>query len=333
MTLAIPHRALVASIAIATATLHSVSAFAGNDPLPSWNEGEAKASIIAFVESVIDPAAPTYVPEAARIAVFDNDGTLWSEQPAYFQALYALDRLKEKAKADPSILTSDTLKAAAAGDMKGAMAGGEKGLLEIVNVSHSGLSVDDFKADAHEWLTTAKHPTTGMTFATMTYQPMNELLRYLRDEGFTTYIVSGGGVDFIRAIAPEAYNIPVHQVVGSEGTTKYVVSDGVPSLMKEGGLSFLDDKVGKPVGIERFIGVRPIFAAGNSDGDYQMLEYVTAGEGPRFGLIVHHTDAEREFAYDREGHIGVLNQALDDAAKEGWLVVDMKKDWATIWTD
>lgn len=302
------------------------------DPLPSWNDTASEAAIIEFVERVTHPASGDFVPVADRIAVFDNDGTLWSEQPEYFQGLYALDRLKEKAKADPSILTSDALKAAASGDMKGVLAGGEEGLLEVLNVSHTGMSVDAFEADAREWLTTAKHPQTGLVYADMTYQPMLELLTYLRDNDFTTYIVSGGGVHFIRAISEDAYGVPPGQVVGSEGTTRYEVMDGKPTLMKHGGVSFIDDKAGKPVGIDRHIGKRPIFAAGNSDGDFEMLEWTTSGEGPRFGLIVHHTDAEREFAYDRDSHVGKLSKGLDEAAKRGWVLVDMAKDWSRVWS-
>jgi hypothetical protein len=216
--------------------------------------------------------------------------------------------------------------------MQGMMAGGEEGLVEIINVSHSGITVEDFKAHAREWLTTATHPTSGLTYAEMTYQPMLELLTYLRDEGFTTYIVSGGGVDFIRSISEDAYGIPPSQVVGSEGNTSYAVVDGTPTLSKDGGISFIDDKEGKPVGIMRFIGQRPIFAAGNSDGDFAMLEWTTAGAGPRFGMLVHHTDAEREFAYDREGHIGVLVEGLDQADDRGWAIVDMAEDWSRIWS-
>lgn len=302
------------------------------DPLPSWNDTGTKQTIIDFVEKVTDPDSEDFVPEADRIATFDNDGTLWSEQPAYFQLFYALDVLKKKAAEDPSILTTPVLKAANEGDMEGMMADGEKGLLEIINVSHSGITVDDFKASAHEWMTTAKHPTSGLTYAAMTYQPMVELLSYLRDEGFQTYIVSGGGIDFIRAISDEAYNIPAPLVVGSEGATKYEEHDGAMVLMKGGGLTFMDDKEGKPVGISRHIGKRPIFVGGNSDGDFQMLEYATDAEGPSLGVIVHHTDAEREFAYDREGHIGVLNRGLDEAEQRGWLLIDMKNDWGKIWT-
>ena len=302
------------------------------DPLPSWNEGATKSAIIAFVESVTDPASDSYVPEADRIATFDNDGTLWAEQPVYFQGRYALDPLKKKSAADPSILTSDTLKAAAAGDMAGMTAGGMKGLEEVLNVSHSGMTVDQFKQDARDWLTTATHPTTGMHYTDMTYQPMIELLSYLREEGFKTFIVSGGGVDFMRAIAQDAYGIPPEQVVGTEGNTKYEEVDGKMVLMKHGGISFIDDKEGKPVGISRHIGKRPIFVAGNSDGDFAMLEYATSGESPAFGLIVHHTDADREFAYDREGRIGVLSRGLDEAKARGWHLVDMKQDWARIWS-
>lgn len=313
------------------ATLFAVPLAVLADPLPSWNATGSEKAIIEFVERVTTPGSPDFVPEVERIAVFDNDGTLWSEQPLYFQGLFALEVLREKAKADPSILTTDALKAANAGDVKAVMASGEKGLLEIVDVSHANVSVDEFKAEAHEWLTTAKHPTSGLTFAEMTYQPMVELLVYLRDNGFRTYIVSGGGIDFMRSFSEEAYGIPTWQVIGSEGTTKYDDS-GAPVLMKEGGVTFVDDKVGKPVGIDRFIGQRPIFAAGNSDGDFQMLEYVTAGEGPRFGMLVHHTDATREFAYDRDSHVGQLDKALDAAPGHDWLVVDMEKDWGRIWT-
>lgn len=318
------------SVLAAAFAVVALPAFA--DPLPSWNEGEAKAKIISFVESVTDPESDDFVPEADRIATFDNDGTLWSEQPLYFQGLYALDVLKKKSAADPAILSSEPLKAASAGDMAGIMAGGMEGLLEIVNVSHSGMSVDAFQSDAREWLTTAKHPTSGLTYAQMTFQPMVELLSYLRDKGFDTYIVSGGGVHFLRAFAEDAYGIPPEQVVGTEGETKYEEIDGKMVLMKHGGVSFIDDKEGKPVGIDRHIGKRPIFVAGNSDGDFAMLEYATSGTGPAFGLIVHHTDAEREFAYDREGHIGVLDRGLDEAADRGWLLVDMARDWSRIYT-
>ncbi len=297
------------------------------DPLPSWNDTDTKTAIIGFVERVTDPASPDYVTPADRIATFDNDGNLWAEQPVYFQFIYAFDRLKEKAAADPSILTSDTLRAAAEGDIHAVAAGGAEALLEVLAVSHSGMSVEAFQDDVRDWLENARHPTTNMRYDAMIYQPMLELLGYLRDEGFQTWIVSGGGVHFVRAFAEEAYNIPPEQVVGSAGPTEYV--DG--QIMKLAGIEFIDDKEGKPVGIDSRIGKRPIFASGNSDGDFAMLEYTTAGEGPRFGLLLHHTDADREFAYDREGHIGVLNRGLDEGPDRGWVIIDMKNDWTNIW--
>lgn len=297
------------------------------DPLPSWNDTDTKSAIIDFVERVTDPASPDYVTPADRIATIDNDGTLWSEQPVYFQFIYALDRLKERAAADPSILTSDTLRAAAEGDIQAVAASGVEGLLEVLAVSHSGMSVEAFQDDVRDWLETARHPTTNMPYDEMVYQPMLELISYLRDEGFQTWIVSGGGVHFVRAFAGEAYNIPPEQVMGSSGPTEY--ADG--QITKMPGIDFIDDKEGKPVGIDSRIGKRPIFASGNSDGDFAMLEYTTAGEGPRFGLLLHHNDADREFAYDREGHIGVLNRGLDEGPDRGWVIIDMKNDWSKIW--
>ncbi|MEL7139075.1 MAG: HAD family hydrolase, partial [Pseudomonadota bacterium] len=285
---------------------------AGADPLPSWNEGEAKARILGFVGSVSDPGSDDYVTPADRIAVFDNDGTLWAEQPIYFQFLFALDRLRAMAEEDPSVLTSETLKAAATGDLETLEASGVEGLLEVVSATHSGLSVAEFISESRAWLDTARHPETGRPFDEMVYQPMLELLRYLRDEGFTTFIVSGGGVHFLRAFAEEAYNIPPDEIVGSTGNASYDVVDGVPRIIKDPGIFFVDDKEGKPVAIDMRIGKRPIFAAGNSDGDFQMLEWTTAGEGPRLGLIVHHTDAAREWAYDRESHVGRLERGLDE---------------------
>ncbi|WP_417244284.1 HAD family hydrolase [Celeribacter sp.] len=310
-------------------TLLAVAAHA--DPLPSWNDTEAKAAIIEFVETVTDPSSEDFVPQADRIATFDNDGCLWAEQPVYFQLLYAIDVLREKAASDPSILTSDALKAGAEGNLEGILAGGMGGLLEVVNGSHSGVSVEDFQSSAGAWLESATHPSTGMPYGEMIYQPMLELLSYLRDEGFATYIVSGGGIDFIRAFAEDTYGIPPWQVVGTEGDTTYAADGGVPTLTKNGGITFLDDKEGKPVGIMRHIGQRPIFAAGNSDGDFQMLEYTTAGDGARFGMLVHHTDADREFAYDRDSHVGQLARGLDEGEDRGWLIVDMAQDWSKVW--
>jgi hypothetical protein len=301
------------------------------DPLPFWNDTEAKARIIAFVDSVTDPASPDYVTPEAHIATFDNDGTLWAEQPFYFQFLYARDRLQQMAEADPSILTSDVLRAAASGDMAGVMAGGEEGLLEIIGVSHSGISVPDFQADVSDWLETARHPTTGMRYDAMLYQPMLELLSYLRDEGFSTWITSGGGVHFIRAFAADAYNIPPWQVIGSRGSTSY--DEATRMVMKEPGATFIDDKGGKPVGIDQHIGAVPIFIGGNSDGDFAMMDYADAQDGPFFGLIVHHTDADREFAYDRDGPVGQLVRGLDEGPDRGWLIVDMAQDWEQVWPE
>lgn len=315
---------------VAVLALGATTALA--DPLPSWNDTDTKAAIIEFVEAVTDPASDDFVPQADRIATFDNDGTLWGEKPVYFQLLYALDVLKEKAAADPSILSSDALKAANDGDMEGLMATGMDGLVELLNVAHSDISVDDFVAGSREWLTTTNHPETGIPFAAMTYQPMVELLSYLRDEGFQTYIVSAGGLHFMRGVAEDAYGVPSQQVVGSEGQTTYEIVDGKGVLMKQGGIFNLDDKAAKPVSIDRHIGKRPILAGGNSDGDFEMLEYTTQGDGRRLGLLVHHTDGEREFAYDREGHVGVLDKGLDQADERGWLLIDMANDWSRIWS-
>lgn len=300
------------------------------DPPPSWNAGESTSRVIAFVEAVTERGGPDYVPPEERIAVFDNDGTLWAETPVYFRFLYAMDALARRAAEDPSILTSDVLKAAAAGDLAGALAEGEHGLLEIVMASHSGMSVERFQAEVAQWLESAEHPTTGRPLAAMVYQPMLDLLRWLRDDGFATYIVSGGGVDFMRAFAEEVYGIPPERVIGSMGRSSYQVVDGTPTIMKDPGIAFIDDKQGKPLAILSRIGRRPILAAGNSDGDFAMLEWTTAGEGPRLGLIVHHTDAAREWAYDRDSHVGRLARGLDEGPGRGWLIVDMARDWGRV---
>jgi phosphoserine phosphatase len=307
----------------------SGAAFA--DPLPSWNTGPTKAAIVDFVERVTDPAGPDYVTPAERIAVFDNDGNLWAEKPFYFQLLFAMDYLAERAEADPSLLSSDVLKAAGAGDLKTALAGGEEALLEIVAASHSGMTVEAFIVAARKWMQTATHPKAGRPYGEHVYQPMLELLAYLRDEGFSTFIVSGGGIHMIHAFAEEVYGIPPQNVIGSVGESSYEIVDGQAVIMKQPGIAFIDDKGGKPIGIDRSIGRRPIFASGNSDGDFQMLEWTTGGPGPRFGLIVHHTDETREWAYDRDSHVGRLDKALDAAAGNGWTVIDMKADWRVIY--
>lgn len=316
------------SLSILTALLLGTSAWA--DPLPSWNVGATKSAIIDFVNAVSDPSSQDYVAPADRIAVFDNDGTLWAEQPAYFQIVFAIEEIAKMAKEDPSILTSDALKAAAERDFKGVAASGKEGLLQVLAVAHAGKSVASFQKDVADWLDASRHPKTGLRYDDMLYQPMLELLMYLRDEGFSTYIVSGGGIDFIRVISQDAYNIPKNQVVGSSLVSTYVVGDDGPVLMKQPELFFNDDKAGKPVAINHHIGKRPIFAGGNSDGDFEMLEWTTSGDGPGFGLYVHHTDADREWAYDREGHIGVLKRGLDEGSSRGWYFADMAKDWATV---
>lgn len=301
------------------------------DPLPSWNDTEAKAAIIAFVDTVTDPDSADYVPPAERIAVFDNDGNLWAEQPMYFQFIYALDTFKAMAAADSSLATTDVLRAAAAGDLAGVMAAGEAGLLEVVQATHSGLSIEAFQASVRAWLDTAVNPATGLRYRDMTYQPMVELLRYLRDEEFETFIVSGGGIQFIRAFSEEVYGIPPQNVVGSYLDYDYAVLDGVPTVSQGADIAFIDDKAGKPEGIMRHIGLRPIFASGNSDGDFDMLHWSTSGEGPRLGVLLHHTDADREFAYDRESHIGKLNRGLDEGPGLGWVIIDMAADWNRIY--
>ncbi|GAA6158072.1 HAD family hydrolase [Ruegeria sp. HU-ET01832] len=319
--------------AVLLSGLLSISAvFAYADPLPSWQDAESKARIIDFVRSVTDPQGMDYVTPADRIAVFDNDGTLWAEQPVYFQLIFAMDRLSEMAEADPTILSSPVLEAAAKRDVQAIAEGGHDALIKVINASHSGTSVDAFQVAVEEWLNTAQHPETGLNYDAMTYQPMVELLRYLRDEGFRTYIVSGGGLHFMRVFAEEAYGIPPEQVLGTYSASTYETLDGKPAIVKSPGIAFIDDKEGKPINIERTIGRRPIFAAGNSDGDFAMLEWTTAGDGPRLGVLIHHTDAAREWAYDRESPIGKLVDGLDKGPDMGWVIVDMAEDWKRVYT-
>jgi len=303
------------------------------EPLPSWNEGPAKTAIIDFVETVTTEGGDGFVEPAERIAVFDNDGTLWSERPVYFQFLFALDRAAQLAAADPDWAATPALEAAAAGDVATALEGGEEALVEIVTATHSGLTLDAFERAAAEWIATARHPETGRRYTEMVFQPMLELLDHLRANDFTPYIVSGGGVDFMRAFTEDAYGIPPERVIGSLGDARFAIVDGAPVILKDPGIAFIDDKGTKPVAIARHIGRRPIFVAGNSDGDLAMAQWSTAGDGPRFALFVHHTDAEREWAYDRESHVGRLDAALDAAAAEGWTVVDMAQDWRTVWPE
>lgn len=326
--ISVDFRLLTSATGIAVLFATSVLA----DPLPSWTDTEAKSRIMAFVDTVTDPDSVQYVTQSDRIAVFDNDGTLWAEQPVYFQLYFAIDRLRELAEKDPSILKTDVLRSAVAGDLETVAKGGTAALFEILDASHSGMAVADFSTAVRDWINTAKHPDTGMGYDEMTYQPMTELLRYLRDEDFKTYIVSGGGIHFLRVFAEEAYGIPPEQVLGTYTNVEYQVREGKPVIVKTPGIAFVDDKDGKPINIERTLGKRPIFAAGNSDGDFAMLEWTTAGDGPRFGMLVHHNDALREYAYDRDSHIGRLNDGLDKGPDLGWLIVDMAKDWSRIYT-
>lgn len=317
-----------ASIAMLLAA--SVTAVA-SDPLASWNDNAAKQSVMAFVERVTDEGSPDFVPVEERIATFDNDGTLWSEQPYYFQLAFALDRVKAMAPNHPEWKTQQPFKGVLEGDLKAVMAGGKKSLIEIIAATHAGMTADEFEQIVTEWISTAKHPKTGRLYKEMIYQPMLELLTYLRANGFKTFIVSGGGIEFMRPWTEATYGIPPEQVVGSSVKSRYEVRDGKPVIVRLPEIDFVDDKEGKPVGIHSHIGRRPILAAGNSDGDWQMLQYTTIDHSPTFGLIVHHTDGEREWAYDRESHIGQLDKALDDAKQKGWTVVDMKQDWKTIY--
>jgi phosphoserine phosphatase len=320
----------IASIALGI-VLGASSTFAAEDPLPSWNDTSPKRALVAFVEKVTKEGSADFVPVPERIATFDNDGTLWSEQPMYFQLFFAIDRVKALAPQHLEWQTEEPFASLLKGDMKGVMAGGEKALLQIVAATHAGMTTDEFEKTVKDWLATAKHPKTGKPFNEMIYQPMLEALAYLRANGFKTYIVSGGGIEFMRPWAEKTYGIPPEQVVGSSGGLKYEVKDGVPVIVKTKELVLNDDKEGKPVGIQRHIGRRPIAAFGNSDGDFQMLEWTTSGKkGSRFGLIVHHTDAEREWAYDRDSHIGTLKRGLDEAGDRGWTVVSIKDDWKAV---
>lgn len=303
------------------------------DPLPSWNEGETKTAILEFVKLTTTEGSEGFIPVGDRIATFDNDGNLWSEQPIYFQFLYVIDEIKRLAPEHPEWQNEQPFKAILEGDLKSALAGGEHAILELAMGTHGGMTTDEFNSNVAQWLATAKHPKTGLPYNEMIYQPMVELLQYLSDNGYKTFIVSGGGVDFMRVWVEEAYGIPPDQVVGSSIKVKYEVGeDGLPKLIKLPELNFIDDKEGKPVGIHQYIGKRPVFASGNSDGDYQMLQWTTTATGyPRFGLYLHHTDSIREWAYDRESHVGRLSKGLDDAEKNGWTVIDMAKDWNVVY--
>ncbi len=301
------------------------------DALSSWQDTPTRKAIVDFVEGTTTPTSPRYVPPAERIAVFDNDGTLWSEQPAYFQLLFAVDRVRAMAPQHPEWKDEEPFKSVLAGDMAALAAGGEHAILELVMATHADNSAEEFEAIVKEWIATARHPQTGRPFDQMIYAPMRELLDYLRANGYKTFIVSGGGVEFMRAFAERTYGIPPEQVIGSSIETRYEVRDGKPVIVRLPKIAFIDDKAGKPVGIHKHIGRRPVMAFGNSDGDFQMLEWTTSGAGPRLGALVHHDDGEREYAYDRKSSVGKLDRGLDEAAKRGWLIISMKNDWKQVY--
>ncbi len=300
------------------------------DPLASWNDGAAKKSIVEFVAAATRTGGPGFIAPAERIAVFDNDGTLWAEQPIYFQLAFAFDRIRALAPQNPKWKTTEPYASVLASDIKTALAGGEKAIAEIVMVTHAGMTTDAFAKIVADWIATAKHPRFDRPYTEMVYQPMLELLAYLRANGFKTYIVSGGGIEFMRVFSEKVYGVPPEQVIGSTIDTKFEVRDGKPVILREPAIDFIDDKAGKPVAINKFIGRRPVFAFGNSDGDQQMLEWTAASGGAQFMGLVHHTDAEREWAYDHPSAVGQLDTALGEATAKGWTVVDITKDWKRV---
>jgi phosphoglycolate phosphatase-like HAD superfamily hydrolase len=316
---------LLCYLALATALAR------GTDLLPSWSQGTAKARVLDFVQAVTDASGKEYVPPPERIAVFDNDGTLWSEQPAYFQLLFALDRVRALASQHPQWQSQQPFKAALDGDMKALAAAGEKGLLDLIMATHAGMTTAEFEAVVSEWIVSARHPVFRRPYTDLVYQPMLELLALLRENGFKTYIVSGGGIEFMRPWVERIYGVPPEQVIGSSIRTRYEVRDGKPAIVRLPEIDFIDDKAGKPIGIHKFIGRRPIAAFGNSDGDFQMLEWVTSQPRRTLGLIVHHDDGTREFAYDHQSHIGGLDRGLDEAATRGWVLVSIKDDWKKVY--
>jgi phosphoserine phosphatase len=318
-------------LTVSVDTLAAAGAQGAADPLPSWNDGPSRRAIVQFVARVTEPGGRDFVPAAERIATFDNDGTLWSEQPTYTQIAFALDRVKALAPKHPDWAQKQPFKGVLEGDRKAVADAGERGLLEIMAATHAGNTTEEFAQIVADWIASARHPKTGRPYTEMVYRPMLELMAYLRANGFKTYVVSGGGVEFMRPWVERVYGIPPDQVVGSRAKVKYDSRNGAPVLHRLAEVDFIDDGPGKPVGIHQVIGRRPIAAFGNSDGDFEMLEWTTAASGPRLGLIVHHTDADREWAYDRESQIGRLARGLDEAPKRGWIVVDMKRDWKRVY--
>ncbi len=299
--------------------------------MPSWNDTAARGAILAFVGEATTPGSPGFVPSSERIAVFDNDGTLWAEQPMYAQVFFMMDRIRELAPRHPEWRGQEPFASVLKGDVKGALAGGDKAVFALAMAAHAGMSTDEFDRIAADWLAKAKNPATGRLFTSMVYQPMLELMDYLRSREFKVYIVSGGGVDLMRGFSERVYGVPPEHVIGSSLKTKWDDSTGTPRIMRLPEVDFIDDHEGKPLAIQRIIGRRPLMAFGNSDGDLQMLQWTMAGPGKRFALIVHHTDAAREWAYDRKSQVGKLDKALDEAKQKGWVLLDMQKDWKKIY--
>jgi phosphoserine phosphatase len=329
----VSRRLLLSTLALLPALvgpLRPTSVLAQADTLPSWNDGPTKTSIADFVARVTTQGRPDFVPVEQRIAVFDNDGTLWCEQPMYVQLAFVLDRVKAMAPLHPEWKDKQPFKAVLEDDMKTLAESGERGMLELGMATHAGMTTEEFDRIVSDWLATARHPRFKRPYIEVVYQPMLELLAYLRANGFKTFIVSGGGIEFTRPWVERVYGVPPEQVVGSSIKTRFEMRDGRPTLFRLPEINFIDDKAGKPVGINEHIGRRPIAAFGNSDGDLEMLQWTTMSGGVRLGLIVHHTDAEREYAYDRQSHFGKLDKALDAAALNRWTVVDMKRDWGRV---
>lgn len=307
----------------------TVNAFA-QSLLPSWNEGPSKQAILSFIEKTTTQGSTDYVPPSERIAVFDNDGTLWSEQPIYVQIAFTFDRLQALAPQHPEWKTTQPFKAALERDLKGVLETGHEGLFKLIAATHAGLDTEAFRKIAEQWIQTAVHPKTKRPYTEMVYQPMLELLSHLETRGYKSYIVSGGGIEFMRPWTEKVYGIPPERVIGSSIKSKFEIVDGQPRIIGLPEIQFIDDGKNKPIAIQERIGRRPVMAFGNSDGDREMLLWTTAGKGPRFGMLIHHTDDVREVAYDRQSSIGRLNDALDMAPNKGWIVVDMKKDWQAI---
>jgi hypothetical protein len=324
-------RRIISGLTVVLIFIQSPALASADETLPSWNDDKAKTDIVAFVNKVTTKDGDGYVAPEDRIAVFDNDGTLWSEQPFYTQLIFAMDRVKILAPAHPEWNSQEPFESAIKRDIPGVLRSGEKGLVNMMEATHSGMTTQEFDKIVGDWFATARHPKTGKPYYEMTFQPMIELLSYLRANGFKTYIVSGGGVEFMRPMTGKMYGIPPEQVIGSTAVTTYALRADVPVLMRQPEINFINDGAGKPVGINQVIGRRPIFAAGNSDGDYEMLRWVSAGSGPHFAMIVHHTDEVREYAYDRRSIVGKLDKALDEAVLRNWLLVDMKSDWKKIY--